>query len=67
MVSLLPPTERPADIDAAFRQISVDLIEQEARQEAEDAVSKTEAALESEAVGAAPAPDAATADVPDRR
>jgi hypothetical protein len=40
---LVPPTEGPADIDAAFRQIGVELVEQEARQEAEDARAEPEA------------------------
>jgi hypothetical protein len=39
MLSVVPPAEGPAEIDAAFRQIGVDLVEQEARQDTEDAVS----------------------------
>ena len=49
---LVPPAEGPADIDAAFREIGVELVAQEARQEAEDA----------EAVATRPDPDRAEAD-----
>jgi hypothetical protein len=41
MLSLVPPTEGPADIDTAFQTIGVELAEQEARQNAEaDAASE---------------------------
>jgi hypothetical protein len=49
---LVPPTEGPADIDATFRQIGVELADQEACQEAEDA----------EAVADRPDPDHAEVD-----
>jgi hypothetical protein len=49
---LVPPNEGPADIDATFRQIGVELADQEARQEAEDA----------EAVGVAVTPDRVAVD-----
>jgi hypothetical protein len=45
---LVPPTEGLADIDAAFRQINVDLIEQEARRETEEALAAPSLSLRTE-------------------
>jgi hypothetical protein len=43
---LVPPAEGPADIDARFCQIGVELVEQETRQEAEDAATPDRAAVD---------------------
>ena len=53
---LVPPAECPADIDAAFQTIGVEMANQEARQEVEDAAPEAEDAV------ARPDPDRAAAD-----